>query len=149
MGGLRSDASECVHPLSNSGTALPGFSAGVKKTVESRFSADRRTPYEKVMVGDVILLKKVGGPICGIARANNVWCYQITPHRFSSIRLNFGERLQIEDPELWARYKKAAYATLIQLDNVRQISPLLFAKRDQRAWITFKQEPDQIMLSLR
>jgi hypothetical protein len=119
-----------------------------RKTVESRFSVDRRAPYENVLVGDVILLKQVGGPICGIARAEKVWCYRINPGIFASIRLNFGKRLQIEDPELWARYKKAAYATLIQFDNVTRIDPLRYPKRDQRAWITFKRIPSQMTLPL-
>src|SRR5258706_5766675 len=111
-----------------------------KKTVESRFSADRRPPYGHVFDGDVILLKEVGGPICGIALAKKVWSYQINPGTFAGIRLNFGKRLQIQDPELWARYRKAAYATLIQLDHVRQIGPIMYAKRDQRAWIIFKHQ---------
>lgn len=120
----------------------------LKKTVESRFSADRRAPYKNVLEGDAILLKQVGGPICGIARAKKVWCYQVNPGIFASIRLNFGKRLHIEDPELWARYRKAAYATLIQFDNVRRIGPILYPKRDQRAWVTFKHVPSQLALPL-
>src|SRR5258707_4381590 len=108
-----------------------------KKTVESRFSADKRTPYGKLLQDDVILLKQVGGPICGLARAKKVWCYEVNPGVFASIRLNFGKRLHIEDPALWERYKRAAYATLIQLDNARRILPILYSKRDQRAWIPF------------
>jgi hypothetical protein len=120
-----------------------------KKTVESRFSVDRRPPYKNVLEGDVILLKQVGGPIYGIARSQKVWYYQINPGIFASIRMNFGKRLQIEDPELWERYKKASYATLIQLENVRRIEPIIYSKRDQRGWITFKHEPIQLALPLR
>lgn len=117
-----------------------------KKTIESRFSADRRAPYQSVRVGDVILLKQVGGPICGIARAVKVWYYQINPNVFWSIRCNFGDRLQITDQELWDRYKKASYATLIQLDNVRRLEPISYIKKDQRAWVTFKPEAQQLLL---
>jgi hypothetical protein len=120
----------------------------LQKTVESRFSADKRSPYKRVSEGDVILLKQVGGPICGIAYASKVWCYKINPQIFASIRLNFGKRLQIHDPVVWERYKRASYATLIALEHVRRIEPISYSKRDQRAWITFSHESTQLPLPL-
>jgi len=110
------------------------------KTVESRFAADRRAPYKKIDAGDVLLLKQVGGPICGIALAKKVFFYEITPRRFGAIKTNFGPDLKIDDMDLWARYKKASYATLIRVDQVRKIDPITYIKRDQRAWVTFQSE---------
>jgi len=114
----------------------------LEKTVESRFSVDRRTPYDCVAVGDVVLLKQVSGPILGIARAANVWFFELNDKQFKSIQKNFAEDLRIEDPHMWARIKKSSYATLIRLDNVRRINPIAFPKRDQRAWIVFSPKCD-------
>src|SRR5882757_5711201 len=41
-----------------------------KKTVESRFSVNRHAPYEQVRSGDLIVLKKSSGPICGVCRVS-------------------------------------------------------------------------------
>ncbi len=117
-----------------------------KKTVESRFSADRRAPYQQVNAEDVVLLKQVSGPICGIARVARVWYYEVNPKVFWSIRCNFGARLHIEDPEMWDRFKKASYATLIQLNNVQRLNPISYVKRDQRAWVIFRPESTQLTL---
>jgi ASC-1-like (ASCH) protein len=37
-----------------------------QKTVESRFSANRSAPYQQVGKGDVVLLKRTGGPVMGV-----------------------------------------------------------------------------------
>jgi hypothetical protein len=50
-----------------------------KKTVESRFSLNRHAPYEQVRDGDLLVLKKSGGPICGVCRVSNVWYYRLDP----------------------------------------------------------------------
>lgn len=117
------------------------------KTVESRFSSDKRAPYNKVHPSDVLLLKEVGGPICGIALVTKVFYYQhITPQLFGAIKTNFCQGLQINDPMLWERYKKASYATLIRVDKVQRIEPIEYLKRDQRAWITFDRQQLQLTL---
>src|SRR5215210_2794220 len=43
------------------------------KTVESRFSVNRCAPFGKVSPGDMVLLKRAGGPVVGIARVRTVW----------------------------------------------------------------------------
>ncbi len=40
-----------------------------EKTIESRFSRNRCAPYGEIGDGDIILLKEVAGPICGLVRA--------------------------------------------------------------------------------
>lgn len=119
----------------------------LEKTAESRFSSDRRAPYKCITTGDVVLLKKVGGPICGIARAKQTWFYELTHSIFWTIRNNFGSRLNISDTNLWERYRQASYATIIQFDNVRRIAPITYQKRDQRAWVVLGSTSKQNTLS--
>ena len=45
------------------------------KSVESRFSQHRIAPYGRVGTGDVLLLKRNGGPIMGICRVQSAWFY--------------------------------------------------------------------------
>ena len=48
-----------------------------KKTIESRFSANRCPPYNAVKKGDLLLLKRSGGPVVGVATVGQVWSYDL------------------------------------------------------------------------
>ena len=48
-----------------------------EKTIESRFSRNRCAPYGEIYDGDIILLKEVAGPICGLALARRIWSYDL------------------------------------------------------------------------
>src|SRR5580692_1379944 len=50
-----------------------------KKTVESRFGIQRRPPFGHVREGDILLLKRSGGPITGVCLVGQVWFYQLDP----------------------------------------------------------------------
>src|ERR1700680_4435376 len=54
-----------------------GYVLDGSKTVESRFSVNRCAPFGKVSRGDVVLLKRAGGAVVGIARVRTVWSYQL------------------------------------------------------------------------
>jgi hypothetical protein len=110
-----------------------------KKTIESRFSIDRRAPYDRVQPGDVILLKRSGGPIVGIGLVADAMFYRLTPAVLQSIRDAFADELGISDPSFWSDRERAAFATLLRLAHVRPLSPIPYRKRDQRAWIILKQ----------
>ena len=47
-----------------------------RKTVESRFSVRRGAPYGTVQRGDVVVLKRSGGPVVGLAQVAHVWFYR-------------------------------------------------------------------------
>lgn len=107
------------------------------KTIESRFSLHRRIPFERVKVGDVLLLKESGGPIVGLAYVSKVWFYHLDADTLQQIRTQFGHGLQIHDDEFWERCESRSYATLMELENVRSIAPIRFPKRDRNAWSRF------------
>jgi hypothetical protein len=117
------------------------------KTVESRFSVQKRTPYKRVKKGDIILLKQSGGPIKGISYVSSVWFYEITPGTLDQIKKRFASQLQIKDQTFWHKYEKSSYATLIQLEHVRRLNPIKYSKRDQRAWVSFN-SPYQLPLEI-
>lgn len=80
-----------------------GYVLDGSKTVESRFSVNRCAPFGKVSKGDVILLKKAGGPVVGIARVQTVWSYQLDDSSWGLIREQFAKMLRVQYPEFWER----------------------------------------------
>jgi hypothetical protein len=114
-----------------------------KKVVESRFSVNKCAPYQKILRGDLIVLKKSGGPIVAIAKAGTVWFYNLDPESWKDIKDNFTKLICAQDPSFWESRKSATYATLVKLENVFKVSePFQFPKRDRRGWIVLKNKPD-------
>lgn len=108
-----------------------------EKTIESRFSRNRCAPYGEISEGDIILLKGVAGPICGLALARRSWCYDLSIEPLESIRLRFGAGIGA-DSDFWAAREEALYATLIELDAPTAISPVPCDKRDRRGWVVLR-----------
>ena len=106
-----------------------------RKTVESRFSVRRGAPYECVQRGDVVLLKRSGGPIVGLCQIADAWFYRLDPRSWSTIRQEFTQALCAQDPAFWQARRQASFATLMRLQHVRPLAPLPCAKRDRRGWV--------------
>ena len=49
------------------------------KTIESRFSHVRCAPYGTLAKGDIVVVKKTGGPVTGAFQAGTVRSYHLTP----------------------------------------------------------------------
>ena len=107
------------------------------KTTESRFSRVRCAPFEEVSDGDVILIKKVAGPICGIALAHKTWCYDLTYEPLERIRDRHGEAI-CADEAFWDAQRDANYATLIELSHQAALDAVPFEKRDRRGWVSLR-----------
>lgn len=108
-----------------------------EKTIESRFSRNRCAPYGEMGDGDIILVKKVAGPICGIALARRTWCYDLATEPMERIRARFGARICADDA-FWTSRADALYATLIELDAPASIAPVSCDKRDRRGWVPLR-----------
>src|SRR5262245_47413173 len=122
------------------------FILDARKTVESRFSARRRAPYESVRRGDVVLLKRSGGPLLGISQIADVWFYRLDPKSWKTIRAEFTAALCAQDPDFWKQRRHASFATLMRLQHVRSITPITCAKRDRRGWVILQSPFDQLPL---
>lgn len=108
-----------------------------EKTIESRFSRNRCAPYGEIGDGDIILLKEVAGPICGLVLARRSWCYDLATEPIERIRLRFGAGIAAAD-DFWAAREDALYATLIELDAPTAIGPVACDKRDRRGWVALR-----------
>lgn len=116
-----------------------------RKTVESRFSVNRHAPYEQVHSGDLILLKKSSGPICGICSVSNVWYYRLDPSTWAEIEQH-AAALCMDDSPFWSKKRNASFATLMRLENVVSISELPVDKVDPRSWVVLKDSKRQASL---
>ena len=108
-----------------------------EKTVESRFSRNRRAPYQKIGDGDIILIKGVAGPICGITLATRTWCYDLITEPISRIKDRFGTSICADDT-FWSSWADALYATVIELDATTSMAPVRCDKRDRRGWVSLR-----------
>jgi hypothetical protein len=108
-----------------------------RKTVESRFTVHRCTPYGRVQRGDIIILKKSGGPVIGLALAGKAEYYELTPSVFNELRSRFARQLFAEDDDFWTLRAEKRFATLIEIDDTVQIDTLAIDKRDRRGWVTY------------
>jgi hypothetical protein len=114
-----------------------------RKTIESRFGVHRRPPYLSVSDGDVIMLKRSGGPVVGLARAKSADFYQLSTAVLADLRRKFAYRLFALDDEFWDARAGKQFATLIEIDQVARISEMPFEKRDRRGWVTYGQKAAQ------
>ncbi|WP_147262911.1 hypothetical protein [Roseiarcus fermentans] len=85
--------------------------------------------------GDIIPLKQVAGPICGLAFARRIWCYDLAIEPLDRIRHRFGAGIR-GDNEFWSSGADALYASLIELDEPTSIGPVNCGKRDRRGWVS-------------
>jgi hypothetical protein len=115
-----------------------GYVLDGTKTVESRFSVNRCAPFGKVGQGDVVLLKRAGGPVVGLARVQTVWSYELDRGSWDVIRKRFTKALRAQDPEFWKRRRGASYATLMLIDQVLALEPIAWEKRDRRGWVVVR-----------
>ena len=106
-----------------------------RKTVESRFSLHLCPPHNRVQKGDIILLKKSGGPVVGISEVASVWFYELDPLSWKAIHEKFSKALCADNTDFWRKRKRAAYATLMRLSRVTRIHPIRCDKRDRRGWV--------------
>jgi hypothetical protein len=116
------------------------------KTIESRFSRVRCAPYGTLCEGDIVAVKKPGGPVSGAFLAGTVSCYQLTPARITEIRNRFAAQIRADGDEFWDQRADCAYATLIQVRHVRTLPSLPFPKKDRRGWAPLTSARTQLAL---
>lgn len=107
------------------------------KTTESRFSRNRCAPFGEVFDGDIILLKEVSGPICGLALAMRTEYYDLGAEPLDRIRDRYGAVI-CADEAFWEERRDAAYATVIELGKPTSIGALFCDKRDRRGWVALR-----------
>jgi hypothetical protein len=109
-----------------------------RKTVETRFAKCACSPYGRVADGDVLVLKRSGGPVMAICIVQKVWFYRLASDSLDQIRQKFGKAICPAADSFWKERKDAAYATLILIGHVTPVQDVEIKKRDRRGWVTFE-----------
>jgi hypothetical protein len=105
-----------------------------RKTIESRFTRTRCAPFDQIRQGDIILLKQVGGPVCGLVLAKRTWFFDLHHQPIETIRKQYGVPICADDA-FWELKRDAVYATLIELAEPVSIDAIPCNKRDRRGWV--------------
>jgi len=108
-----------------------------KKTIESRFSVNRHAPFEQVQRGDVIILKRSGGPVEGLCTVSDVWFYRLTAKTWVDIE-RYASALCMDDSGFWKHKRGASYATLMRIDRILKLPDLEIEKVDPRGWVVLR-----------
>jgi len=112
-----------------------------EKKIESRFSVNRISPFEKVTKGDIIILKGSGKPITGVCLAGDIKYFDnLDKGKLKDLESNYG--LQIcssRDQDFWNSRQKTNYATLIEIEKVKKLNPYISKKTDRLAWSVLRQ----------
>ena len=111
-----------------------------QKTVESRFSINKHAPYEQVGNGDILVLKKSSGPVCGLCRITNVWFYRLDASSWLEIE-RYAQALCMDGSVFWQKKRGASFATLMQVDAVRRLEEFDIDKDDPRSWVVVRPTP--------
>jgi hypothetical protein len=116
-----------------------------KKTIESRFSQNGCAPYDQVVPGDVVLLKRSGDDIVGLARVSGV--QHLTRRTdWKEIRALYEQELCATDDNFWFEVKDSDYATLMWFDRICRLPSIDCEKRDRRGWVVIKSATEQLSL---
>lgn len=107
------------------------------KTVESRFSRDRRAPFGRIGVGDTVYFRVAGGTYAARALVERVLCEDgLTPRRVRAIEVLHRASIGGDD-EYWRMVRGARCVTLLWLTGCCGVESGPFLERargDRRAW---------------
>ncbi len=111
-----------------------------EKKIESRFSLKRISPFEKVHIGDIIILKKSGGPVTGVFVAGKVKYFNnLNNHIMKKIEVEYGRLICTSHSiDFWKTRHNTKYASLIEVKKVKKLLPFLSEKKDRTAWTVLR-----------
>lgn len=112
------------------------------KTIESRWYLHRRSPWEKVALGDTIYFKPSGKPVTAKALVCEVRYFsELNPERVLAILNRYQSELGLaaNKQSFFEAVKNKKYAILISICDLKKVTPFLISKHgfgSQSAWLT-------------
>ena len=107
-----------------------------KKKIESRFSINKISPYGRISKGDIVLVKKGGGPVVAMFIAGDVKFFSgLNVPKLKLVEQQYAELICSNvDPLFWQARENSKFGTLIEVGLVRAIGPVIINKSDRTAW---------------
>lgn len=107
-----------------------------EKTIESRFSKNRISPFHKVNVGEKVYLQEVGKSVTAMFEVSNVIYFEdLNEKSIEEIRHEYQAKIAADD-SFWEAKKTSKYGTLIFISNPIKIDPFKVYKNDRSAFKT-------------
>lgn len=106
-----------------------------KKTIESRISQKKSSPFKKVERKDIVILKKSGGDIEAVFEAGEVSFFeQLNPKKISEIKNAYNDKI-CGDEEFWKKKEGSTYATLIEIKSLFICRNIKTTGKNRQSWI--------------
>ena len=106
-----------------------------EKTIESRWSMHKIAPYNKLSIGDEILLKETSKDVIATAKVKDFKYFELTPQLADEIKQKYGKEIGVYKFENWENYRNKKYCTLIWLENVERVKPFKVKRSNGAGWI--------------
>ncbi|MCG6190203.1 ASCH domain-containing protein [Maribellus maritimus] len=112
-----------------------------EKKIESRFSINKISPHGRILEGDIVFVKKTGGPVIGYFEAGEIKSYSnLNKEKLCELKSRYAVDIcSSYDPEFWDSRNKSNYATFVKIKKMKRISPQYIEKKDRTSWIVLKQ----------
>ncbi len=111
-----------------------------KKTLESRLSRRKTSPWGRATPGDGVLLKRSGGPFVGLFEIETV-TYCRLEDGVESLRRSCNDRICAPE-EFWRSKEDCRYATLLGVTHVLRLPTFRVPFRNRQGWIDLPPEPE-------
>jgi hypothetical protein len=111
-----------------------------QKTIESRFSINNVVPFNRIMDGDIVLVKRSGGNIEALFIAKNILYFRnLNKVKIRELECDFGKEIGWNiDPDFLSHKSGARYLTLIGISKLTKIIPVSSGKKDKTGWSIVK-----------
>ena len=111
-----------------------------KKTVESRFTFNKVTPFQKAKIGDIVIVKRSGGSVCGYFVISDAkYFHSPTNLQKKLIKKDYSEAIGAPSvKDFWEKRDSAKYISIFKVSFLTEISPIRIEKKDRTAWCTLK-----------
>jgi hypothetical protein len=120
-----------------------------RKRIESRLTSQCRPPFGQISPGDVVYIKRSGGPFVARGEASRVlMADRLTPDEVDQLARRYNKWIGGADDYWQAKRKSTRYATLVWL---RDVQPTTLGPRyrvqHMRAWYVLDDEADPMLAS--
>ena len=113
-----------------------------RKTIESRLTKTKCSPFGKVKLGDKLFLKESGRPVCATAAVAAVKYYEnLPPTEIIEIKRQYNRQIAGSE-EYWQNKADCPFGFLVWLTDVQPIEPMKIYKKDWRAWVVLTEKQD-------
>ncbi len=120
-----------------------------QKTIESRFSKNKITPFHKVNIGEKVYLQETGKNVTAMFEISKVIYYEnLNENMIHKIKTEYGTQIAADD-SFWQKKKASRYATLIFINNPIKITPFKTYKTDRSAFKTVNNIYEDMILEKR